>query len=98
MKTDLDIFAEQCAEIDRRTGNEPPPSVRVGADVRQVAAFRLPVSVKLLAEMADSLTREYGKDLTMRQVGDSLIIEQPNAGGEGRPHAAGKDDGHEQQA
>ena len=28
MKTDLDIIAEQCAEIDRRNGNEPLPSVR----------------------------------------------------------------------
>jgi len=55
------------------------PPVRVEADVRQVAAFRLPVSVKSLAAMVDGLTREYGKGLTMRQVGDSLIIEQPNA-------------------
>ena len=48
------------------------------ADVRQVASFRLPVSVKSLAAMVDGLTREYGKGLTMRQVGDSLIIEQHN--------------------
>jgi hypothetical protein len=54
------------------------PSGTVGADVRRVAAFRLPVSVKSLAAMVDGLTREYGKGLTMRQVGDSLIIEQPN--------------------
>ena len=28
MKTDLDIIAEQCAEIDRRNGREPLPPVR----------------------------------------------------------------------
>ena len=48
------------------------------ADVRLVASFRLPVSVKSLAAMVGGLTREYGKSLTMRQVGDLLIIEQPN--------------------
>jgi hypothetical protein len=28
VKTDLDIIAEQCAEIDRRNGEEPLPPVR----------------------------------------------------------------------
>jgi hypothetical protein len=28
MKTDLDIIAEQCAEIDRRNGDAPLPPVR----------------------------------------------------------------------
>ena len=28
MKTDLDIIAEQCAEIDRRNGEKPLPPVR----------------------------------------------------------------------
>jgi len=67
--------------MDTDTNAGAAHSGTVGADVhvRQVAAFRLPVSVKSLAAMVDGLTREYGKGLTMRQVGDSLIIEQPNA-------------------
>jgi len=74
---------------DRTTTPAALPPVRVEADVRQVAAFRLPVSVKALCAMVDGLTREYGKGLTMRQVGDSLIIEQPNTQAD-RPAKAGE--------
>ena len=63
--------------MDNDTSASAAPGT-LRADVRQVAAFRLPVSVKSLCAMVDGLTREYGKGLTMRQVGDSLIIEQPN--------------------
>lgn len=45
---------------------------------RTVASFRLPISVKSLAMIVDGLTREYGKELTMRQVDVWLVIEQPN--------------------
>lgn len=45
---------------------------------RTVARLRLPVEVKLLSMIADGLTREYGKGLTMRQVDVWLVIEQSN--------------------
>lgn len=35
MKTDLEIIAEQCAEIDRRNGEKPLSPVRVKAVVRR---------------------------------------------------------------
>jgi hypothetical protein len=76
MSSPEEIIGSEMLRFEMQTAALPP--VRVEADVRQVAAFRLPVSVKSLAAMVDGLTREYGKDLTMRQVGDSLIIEQPN--------------------
>jgi hypothetical protein len=44
---------------------------------RQVASFRFPVSVKSLDSMVEILTHEYGRGLTMRQVGEFLIIEKP---------------------
>jgi hypothetical protein len=75
-----DMTYDEAETLWERTdyAHDAIPPVRGKADVRQVAAFRLPVSVKLLAAMVAGLTREYGDGLTMRQIGDSIIIEQPN--------------------
>jgi hypothetical protein len=48
-----------------------------------VASFRLPVAVKGLIFLSDWLRKQYGEGLTMRQQGEFLFIEKPNA----RPHA-----------
>jgi len=56
------------------------PSGTVGADVRLVASFRLPVAVKGLIFLSDWLRKQYGEGLTMRQQGEFLFIEKPNAG------------------
>lgn len=68
----------------QRAGESPAPSGSVGADGRLVAAFRLPVAVKGLICLADWLRKQYGEGLTMRQHGEFLFIEMPNASGEGR--------------
>jgi hypothetical protein len=45
-----------------------------------VASFRLPVAVKGLIFLSDWLRKQYGEGLTMRQQGEFLFIEKPNAG------------------
>jgi hypothetical protein len=47
------------------------------APTQRVASLLLPLSVKALAAMNDVLAREYGKGLTIRQVGEMLVIERP---------------------
>jgi hypothetical protein len=62
---------------DKQDGAAPSGTVR--ADVRLVASFRLPVAVKGLIFLSDWLRKQYGEGLTMRQQGEFLFIEKPNA-------------------
>lgn len=61
------------------TTEQPSGSDKVQAMVGQVASISLPVGVKELAGMVDDLEKKHGKGLVMRQIGNALIISQPNA-------------------
>ncbi len=52
MKTDLDIIAEQCAEIDRRNGEEPLPPVRAEPMLENQMIVRETIH-RLLHELQD---------------------------------------------
>ena len=71
---------EECGFCGHRAALPP---VRVEADVRLVASFRLPVAVKGLIFLSDWLRKQYGEGLTMRQQGEFLFIEKPNARNQG---------------
>ena len=65
--------------MDTDTNAGAAHSGTVGADVRLVASFRLPVAVKGLIFLSDWLRKQYGEGLTMRQQGEFLFIEKPNS-------------------
>jgi hypothetical protein len=44
----------------------------------EVASFALPISIKSLSEISETLTREHGPGLTMREDHGKLIVERPN--------------------
>ena len=69
-----DDFYTPNDQVDRR--GIPRPVERL---VGQVASISFPVGVKELAGMVDDLEKKHGKGLVMSQIGNALIISQPNA-------------------
>jgi hypothetical protein len=66
------------------TNAKPAGTGTVGPDVLVVASLRLPVGVQGLEVITDCLRKQYGSGLTMRQQGDFLLVEKPNAEAHGR--------------